>query len=478
LGEPLYGYYLVSDPWVLRRHAHLLADAGVDTLIFDVTNRFTYKNVYLKLCDVFAQVRREGGRTPQIAFMTHTEAGAAADELYNDLYQPELYPELWFRWEGKPLLLCDPAAASPTVRAFFTLRKAHWPFEMVNTLHAWHWEATYPQPYGFTTDPDKPEQVNVSIAQNLRASDGQVTHMSRGDARGRGFHDGSPDATPGAINHGYNCREQWERALDLDPPFVMVTGWNEWIAGRYSNEREPVVFVDGLDQEFSRDIEMMKGGHAYHYYHQLVSGIRRYKGAPPLPQASAPKTIEIQGGFEQWDEVGPEFRHHAGNTIPRDFPGVAGLHYTNTTGRNALRTMKVARDNRNIYFMARTEKPISSRKDPNWMWLLIDVRGSEGPNWEGYNFIVNRQGAGESKALLERCCGGWNWDQVAEVEYRVAGDCLHIAVPRSVLGLPDGRAVTLSFKWADNVQQPGDIMDFYVSGDAAPSGRFKFRYAE
>ena len=26
-GEPLYGYYLVSDPWVLRRHAHLLADA-------------------------------------------------------------------------------------------------------------------------------------------------------------------------------------------------------------------------------------------------------------------------------------------------------------------------------------------------------------------------------------------------------------------------------------------------------------------
>ncbi len=32
--EPLYGYYNNADPWVLRRHAQLLADAGVDTLIF------------------------------------------------------------------------------------------------------------------------------------------------------------------------------------------------------------------------------------------------------------------------------------------------------------------------------------------------------------------------------------------------------------------------------------------------------------
>jgi hypothetical protein len=40
-GEPLYGYYQSTDPWVLRRHAHLLADAGIDTLIFDTTNAVT-----------------------------------------------------------------------------------------------------------------------------------------------------------------------------------------------------------------------------------------------------------------------------------------------------------------------------------------------------------------------------------------------------------------------------------------------------
>ena len=40
-GEPLYGYYLSTDPWVLRRHGMLLADAGIDTLILDATNAVT-----------------------------------------------------------------------------------------------------------------------------------------------------------------------------------------------------------------------------------------------------------------------------------------------------------------------------------------------------------------------------------------------------------------------------------------------------
>lgn len=52
---------------------------------------------------------------------------------------------------------------------------------------------------------------------------------------------------------------------------------------------------------------------------------------------------------------------------------------------------------------------------------------------------------------------------------------MHIAVPRAVLGL-SGKDVTFDFKWLDNVQSPGDVMDFYVSGDVAPDGRFSYRY--
>ena len=70
--EPLYGYYFSADPWVFRRHAQLLSAAGIDVLIFDTTNAVTYPEVYRQLCAVFEDVRKSGGRTPQIAFMVNT----------------------------------------------------------------------------------------------------------------------------------------------------------------------------------------------------------------------------------------------------------------------------------------------------------------------------------------------------------------------------------------------------------------------
>lgn len=476
-GEPLYGYYFSSDPWVLRRHAHLLADAGIDTLIFDATNAVTYRDVYMKLCEVFAQVRKEGGLTPQFAFMVNTEAGKTAQQIYNDLYKPGLYRELWFRWQGKPLMICDPKEAGPELKQFFTLRKAHWPFEMIDTPYAWHWEATYPQPYGYTDDPKKPEQVNVSVAQNLRAADGKVTNMSNLDARGRSFHDGKMDTAPGAINRGLNFQEQWKRAYELQSPFVMVTGWNEWIAGRWGDPKGPVIFVDQFTEEYSRDIEPMKGGHGDNYYWQLIANVRRYKGVAPLPNASPPVTIRINAGFEQWRDVAPEYRDHLGETAPRDFQGAAGLRYTNRTGRNDLAVFKVARDADNVYFYARTREPLTPRTGSNWMWLLIDADSNPKTGWEGYDFIVNRSIEDDGATWLEKNEGGWQWKKTAKLTCRAAGQELHLSIPRSALNLPHGKsAFSLDFKWADNLQKPGDILDFYVSGDVAPEGRFMYRY--
>ncbi|MBU6411030.1 MAG: hypothetical protein KGR98_11650, partial [Verrucomicrobia bacterium] len=406
-GEPLYGYYRSDDPWVLRRHAQLLADAGVDVLIFDTTNARTYPEIYLELCRVFSEVRREGGRTPQIAFMVHTQAGETAAKIYHRLYQPGLYRALWFYWHGKPLMICDPKAASPELKRFFTLRAAHWPFTLTNTPYAWYWEAPYPQPYGYTENPKQPEEVNVSVAQNLRRRDGKVTNMSNGDARGRSFHDGREDRAAGAVNFGYNFQEQWQRAFELHPPFVMVTGWNEWTAGRWGKPGGPIVFVDQFDEEFSRDIEPMRGGHGDNYYWQLVANVRRFKGVPALPEASAPKTIRIAGSFHQWDDVAPEFCDYLGETASRNFDGVAGLHYINHTGRNDLVAFKVARDSKDVYFYARTRRAMTP-PGTNWMWLLIDSDHDSTNGWEGYDFIVNRTLGPGGKTWLERNEGNWH----------------------------------------------------------------------
>jgi len=474
-GQPLYGYYNSMDPWVLRRHATLLADAGIDTVIFDTTNRITYRNVYSKICEVWSQIRQEGGRTPQICFMVNTKAGEAAQEIFNDLYKPGLYPELWFRWQGKPLLICDPNEASAEVKAFFTLRKAHWPFTMVNTHNAWYWEATYPQPYSYDTDPAKPEQVNVSVAQNLHMSTGKPVNMSQKNARGRSFHDGEQNIGPRSVNQGYNFAEQWQRAFELDPPFVMVTGWNEWTAGKSSRPGLPVVFVDQFDQEFSRDIEPVKGLHGDNYYYQMVANIRRYKGAPPLPMASAAKTINLNKTFDQWKDVGPEFTDHAFDNDHRDF-GKGEVHYTNTSGRNDLTVLKVARDATNIYFYAQTRQPLTPHTDPSWMWLLVDMDRNAKTGWEGYDFILNRTIDGQ-ETWLEKNVGGWKWERVAKVPLMVEGNELMLAVPREVLGLLGADGVAFGFKWWDNAQKPGDIMDTYLDGDVAPEGRFNYRYS-
>lgn len=473
--ESIYGYYNSDDAWVIRKHAQLLADAGVDTLIFDVTNRATYKDTYLKLCEVFTQVRKEGGRTPQIAFMMNTDARGTAQELFHDLYEPGLYRELWFQWQGKPLMICDPKQAPQEVKDFFTLRTAHWPFTMKNTKNAWHWEATYPQPYGYTDDPQKPEQVNVSVAQNLGFGPKHtVENMSSGKARGRGFHDGKQDASQAAIDGGANFAEQWKRAIELDPPFVMVTGWNEWIAGRFERPGEPVAFVDQFDREYSRDIEPMKGGHGDAFYYQMIANIRQYKGAPALPKTSAPKPITIGSGFDQWKDVAPEFADHVGETAHRDHVGAANIRYTNDTGRNDLASMKVARDETNVYFYVCTQDPITAGgggSPPPGLTLLIDADQNPKTGWQGYDYVVNRVSE-NGVPVVEHSVTGWNWKPVGKVAVECVGREVQLSIPRSSASVNP----SFDFKWVDNLEKPDDVMDFYVSGDVAPEGRFNYRF--
>jgi len=329
-------------------------------------------------------------------------------------------------------------------------------------------------PYQLNNLVAQPEQVNVAVAQNLRDSDGKVTNMSQGNARGRSFHGGKKETAPGAVNRGYNFAEQWQRALEMDPPFVMVTGWNEWTAGKFSRPGLPVVFVDQFDQEYSRDIEPVAGLHNDNYYYQLVANVRRYKGFPALAKASAVRSIDVASGFEQWREVGPEFTDHAFDNDHRDF-GLGARHYTNSSGRNDLKLMKVARDATHIYFYVQTQDTLTSRTDPNWMWLLIDADQNPKTGWEGYDFIVNRTMDGK-EAWLERNMGGWKWEKAAKVQLKVEGSELMLAVSRAAMGLAKGAELSLDFKWWDNPQRPGDIMDTYLSGDVAPDGRFNYRY--
>jgi len=69
-GQSELGYYLSDSEYAIRKHASMLVDAGIDTLIFDVTNTFTYPDVYLRLCKIYRQLRAEGRHTPQLCFLS------------------------------------------------------------------------------------------------------------------------------------------------------------------------------------------------------------------------------------------------------------------------------------------------------------------------------------------------------------------------------------------------------------------------
>jgi len=483
-GESIFGYYLNRDPWVLRKHAQMLCDAGVDAVVFDTSNGLTYKPEYMALLEVFSAVQKEGNRAPQVAFLTpFADPRRTVRELYENLYSKNIHPELWFRWEGKPLILADKAQVDPDLHEFFTFRRPQ-PDYFMGPIEPdmWSWLEVYPQ-HVFRNSAGEKEQMSVGVAQNAVEDERglRLGTMSEPTSRGRSFHNGQDDPRPDAVLYGYNFAEQWGRALKEDPRTVFVTGWNEWIAGRFdafNDKKLPVMFVDQFDQENSRDIEPMKGGHGDNYYYELVSYVRQYKGARTPPRASEPKTIDMNAGFESWGDVLPEYRDDIGDTAHRDYPGWnTATRYVNTTGRNDLLVMKVARDAKNVYFYARTREGLTPNTDPNWMVLFIDSDNDPATGWQGYDYAVNRRVKDSVTTVLERTSRGWNWQPAGEIPLRVGDSEVMVAVPRGALAMPDGDTpLHFTFKWADNFGEDDDPDAFLLNGDAAPNARFRYVY--
>ncbi len=519
-GKPIFDYYdLNYDEYVLRKQAQMLSDIGVDTLFIDQTNLYgggasnetgyyNY-NELMKLCQVFTDIRNSGGKTPQLTiFCTWSgePSARAVTKFYNDIYSKNLYPDLWFKWEGKPLIIADKSAITdPNILNFFTFRKGQPTYTVPGESNSWPWLSIYPQNPAYTAT-NAAEEVAVGTAQNWSSG---LTMFAAQDtsgnfiARGRSYHNGSeplynnPVSANYPSKYGYNFQEGLDRALEIDPNLMWASTWNEWIAIKFDVPLQAGIqswvtdthfpaggaFCDAYTAEFSRDIEpTLEGGLGDNYYMQFAAAIRKYKGVRAPAGASGAKSITIDGSFSDWTDVKPEFRDDKGDKAYRNYAGIASpgspVTYTNTTGRNDFKLMKVARDSAKLYFYVETVDNITSYTDPNWMRLLIKTNDTD-PNWKGYNYILNRTGITGTTTTLEKSTGGWNWTSVdASVQYKISGNKMEIAVPRSDLGLNTANPVNIQFKWNDNMQTQGDIYDFYLNGDTAPNNRFNYRFTE
>lgn len=491
--QPLFGYYRTTDTWVLRKHAELLADAGVDAVFFDCTNgSFTWKESYEALMATWEQARKDGVNVPKIAFMLPfaplPNSLVSLRQLYHDIYQPGRYKDLWFMWKGKPCIMAYPdnLSADKTdqeIADFFTFRPGQPDYvDGPKRNDQWSWLEMYPQ-HGYIPTPEGGfEQVSVGVAQNANPlSKGHCSAFNLPNAYGRNFtvSKGFDPRVDGYL-YGWNFQEQWDRVHELEPELVFVTGWNEYIAGMWQPKDgwtgEPFSFVDQYNWNCSRDIEPNKGwgDKGDVYYMQLVDNIRKFKGISKPEPASAPKTIKL-GEKGSWEDVQPYYSTYKGNTKPRDCAGRYNTYYKNTTGRNDIVGAKVTHDDKYIYFYVETADKLTSSKDPNWMMLFIDTDRDKKTGWNGYDYVINRTSPDGKNVVIEKSREGkWIWDTVGKGKFVVRGNVLEIAVEKNLFGL--NPTIDIEFKWSDNMQDEGNIMDFYVNGDVAPGGRFNFVY--
>ncbi len=509
-GQPVLGHYASADPAVLRKHMQMLSDAGVDVLIFDATNGLTYPDVYIPLFNVMRTMRGEGLKTPQIAFITGNNSW---NTVYNDVYAKNLFPELWYRVNddpnssspGKPLLLVHPndggrdpsTVLSAAEQAFFTSRYS-WAWDPGQGRWDWTEFSNQQDPAngqrGSYDANGKLEEVSVSVASHPTNS---IGHSYRGNVLGANR--GSEPAVD--QYHLTNTRglglyfdQQWQRALQLDPKFVFVTGWNEWTAQRFVVAPSSpggvdsthdfaggtigpgdTYFVDEFNAEFNRDIEPSTDAlDGDNYYYKLVNYIRRYKGVRAVPPVT-PATIPMNGDFRPWAAIQPEYRDTVGDPMHRSYPMWGRSYAYNQTGRNDIVSAKVTYDASTVYFSVHTKEPITppSRDVRSWMMLFIDADHNPNTGWLGYDFVVNRTGIG-AKTTIERNLGGYRWGNPTPITYQRFGRDLELAIPRSVLGVSSLPAI-LDFKWADNIAQDGTATDFTVNGDVAPNDRFNYR---
>ena len=483
--EPLYGYYSSRDEFVIRKHMQMIADAGVDFIFFDVTNRLTYEQTYKQILSVIKQMNNEGYKVPMVSFLTNSSMNITIEDLYHEMYKDGLYSDFWFRWEGKPLMMGKYTGDNEAIHDFFTFKRSWawtdggW-YTETDGEDRWAWLDHYPQNPGYQDG--VPEYISVTTSHH------PIGEFAIGKSTGANRKD-----PPVYSNEGTYFSLQWERALEVDPPVVGITQWNEYLAQRFVYPhsqhrvnylvRKPLkegesFFIDAFSPEYSRDIEPFRDYYRDNMYLQMVSYIRKFKGTREQETAKNPRRIRMNNNFNQWRRVGPAYLddlHDVSHRLHVSYG--SDLIYTNNTGRNDFDEMKVSYDDKYIYFYVKTVEPITPYTDDRWMLLLINSDVDYQTGWNGYDFIVNHTVLSTRETTVQAHSGdGFKWSNPQTISYVSKGNDMHLAIPAEILGVNTSEPFMIDFKWVDNSLSTGDIMDLYVDGDTAPNNRFNYRY--
>lgn len=295
-GEPEMGYFLSKDEYVIRKDMSMLADAGVDVIILDVTNAVRYWDEWNVIFPVMEKMKAEGNRVPKFCFWAFNgPVITVVQDLYDRIYKAKRFSDLWFEWDGKPLMLYNgnptsdangkgvqnpnphfdlTAKKDPTslrhgdpdyteefykdytreVKQFFTLRTMWWGYHdwagkrFVGTKDNWS--------FGLDLGDERVKSMNpvdLVSTHNGAKEEAAVTpgqHPSSLVGKSWSREHGEPlldehdlplptyvpwlgKVVPHPEGYGIYFQERWEDALKGDPQFLYINDWNEWTAGKY-----------------------------------------------------------------------------------------------------------------------------------------------------------------------------------------------------------------------------------------------------
>ena len=494
-GEPLYGYYYSSDKWVVRKHMEELTLAEVDFLYFDVTNGFPYITNAFNVMKEIQHLHDEGFNPPKVVFYTNSSCASTVSQIYNGIYKKGSCPDSWMYLDGKPLIIafnkeCKSALPAETYD-FFTYREPQWPTED-QKRNGWPWmDFSYPARI-FKNKAGEKEAISVSVAQHA----GTVCFSDSafyGDRtnRGRSWHKNKYEKGEDATLYGYNFQDQWDRAIKADVPYVLVTGWNEWVAQRQdpnmAGRKNQVVFVDTASMEFSRDIEPMRGGYFDNYYMQLIDNIRRYKGVAPTLIQDTRKVIDINGSFDQWNDILVEYSDPTGDCVNRRSLGFGKQHMTDDSGNNDLRYAKVTHDTKYLYFYVDVPEKVDDEDnyitaytpDTSWMQLFLNIDMDAQTGFYGFDYIANYTVTDGSTSKLARATANgkeYSFEECADIQYRVENNKMMLRIALEDLGVTDYTKISFAFKWVDSDTKITTMEQMYSEGDCAPLGRLSFTF--
>lgn len=301
-GEPEVGYFLSRDEYVIRKDMSMLADAGVDVLVMDVTNAVRYWDEWETLFTTMQKMKAEGNKVPQFCFWAFNgPVISVVQDLYDKVYKENKYKDLWFYWGDKPLLLYngkpamdangggvknpnphyDPKTLTDSshphyndpdytnefytdytreVKDFFTLRTMWWGYyewageRFVGTEGNWSFGydlgdervcKMHPSDL-VATFQGKNEQAAVTPAQHPTSIVGKSWTRDHKEPRLNDHDMPEPTYVPwlgktvdDPTAYGIYFQDRWEEALKNDPQFLYLNDWNEWTAGKYSSGKAP-----------------------------------------------------------------------------------------------------------------------------------------------------------------------------------------------------------------------------------------------